>query len=305
MNVLVTGSNGFVGRALVDRLLDEGHGVGIWLRPDAPAARLESWAARGARSFVETPNPDFWQPSNDSLRFLETFRPDACVHLAWAKRSREHRHDPDHYTHNYAVAVRLARSLTGSACTRFLGLGSQSEYGRHPAPLGLSTPLNPDTAYGLGKLMAGLATERLCRSSGIAHAWLRLTAAYGPGETGHTFVGYATQRAAAGKPIEMSKGEQRWDYLYIDDLVSVVMLAIEKKLEGFFPLGSGEAVSLLEIAQRVALLRPGVELALGRVPYAPDENFHVCADPSAVRERLGWQPRVTIEEGLRRTVEGR
>ena len=95
------------------------------------------------------------------------------------------------------------------------------------------------------------------------------------------------------------------DWIYVEDVVEgTIRAATVPGVEGeVFNLCSGEGVSLAELAQRVtALMGKPIQVDVGALPYRPGEIWHMVGDNTRARQALGWQPRVSLDEGLRRTI---
>ena len=244
--------------------------------------------------------------SLESLDFItQKFRPDSCVHLAWSHLQKDERNDPSHLTRSYQISVDLVQALAKAGCQHFLGVGSQAEYaltGKVEGKITVSTPPQPHTAYGLGKYITGLATKKLCEMFGMQHTWLRLLVTYGPGEDRPSFIPYAVRQAIQGLTIEMTPGEQEWDFLYMDDFSDLVQKILETRFGGIFPVGSGTTTSLKEITEVLGRLKPDIRINSSR-PYGPREVFYLCADMASIQAAVGWKPKTSIEEGIRRVYE--
>ncbi len=107
-----------------------------------------------------------------------------------------------------------------------------------------------------------------------------------------------------GDKPSLTLGEQRWDYLYVEDAVEVIWrAATTSSAQGIFNLGSGEVHTIKSIVERVRdLIDPNLPLGFGEVPYRPDQIMHLQADISRLQSVTGWSPQVSLEEGLERTV---
>ncbi len=120
------------------------------------------------------------------------------------------------------------------------------------------------------------------------------------------FLSQAIRCALEGKVFEMSEGKQKRDYLYISDLVSAVMRAIQTPgIEGeIFNIGSGNASPLREIAEKVWEIcgaNPTL-LKIGARGAALAELHDTCADISKAKQIIKWEPKVSLEDGLKQTI---
>jgi UDP-glucose 4-epimerase len=188
--------------------------------------------------------------------------------------------------------------------TTWVGLGSQAEYGAVEGRLSEELPPKPVTAYGVSKLCLCLMTEKLCAMTETRFLWLRLLAAYGPMDDPRHLLPSVINQLLDGERPALTPGEQRWDYLYIEDAAEAICrLALETSASGVFNLGSGDALTVRSLVETVRdLIDPALPLGLGDVPYRPDQVMHLEGDLAKLTTATGWRPEVTMEEGLRRTL---
>lgn len=146
---------------------------------------------------------------------------------------------------------------------------------------------------------------------GVRSCALRLTNTYGPRmrvkDARQTFLGIWIRLLVEGRPFEVWDGEQLRDFTYVDDAVEAFLLAAsqEEAYGQIFNLGGEKAISLKELAELLIRINGGGEY---RIKAFPPERKRIdigdyYADWSLIRETLGWEPKVPLEEGLRRTLE--
>jgi UDP-glucose 4-epimerase len=145
----------------------------------------------------------------------------------------------------------------------------------------------------------------------LAASALRLTNTYGPRmrikDARQTFVGVWVRRLLEGQPIEVWGGAQRRDFTYVDDCVDALLLAAARpEARGrVFNLGGNEVVTLAELARLLVELNVGGEYVQREFP-ADRKRIDIgdyYADDSLIRTTLGWEPRVSLKDGLSRTLE--
>ena len=98
--------------------------------------------------------------------------------------------------------------------------------------------------------------------------------------------------------------EQMWDYLYSEDAAEALyLLALFGKSDRNYILGNGQAKSLKIYAEVIRdIINPACELGFGRIPYRPDQVMHLEADISSLRDDVGWYPKTSFEDGVRKTL---
>ena len=167
-----------------------------------------------------------------------------------------------------------------------------------------STPTLPTTVYGVTKLATGHAAQAYCASAGIRCAWLRLFSAYGPGDWPHWIIPHVALTLLQGDRPSLTAGDQIWDFLYIEDAAEAIYAVMAQNAKGVFNLASGEGRPLRQIVEEVRnLFDPTLPLDFGEIPYRPDQMMRLEADISRLRSRVGWQPRTSLPDGLRATVD--
>lgn len=148
-----------------------------------------------------------------------------------------------------------------------------------------------------------------CATAGrIDFVNLRLFHLYGPGDSLHKFVPSMVKRCLAGEKIDLSDGEQKRDFIHIDDAVSAIDTVLEAKLSrghGYhhYDVGTGTSLRIrdfMETLQR--LCASGAELNFGMLPTRKGEFQDSCADAKALRA-LGWEANVGIEAGIQSVIE--
>jgi nucleoside-diphosphate-sugar epimerase len=189
-------------------------------------------------------------------------------------------------------------------CHRFVGLGSQAEYGPQTGRIREDCPTRPTTLYGAAKLATCLMLERAAASSGRGFAWLRLFSTYGPGDDPSWMIPYLIRCLLARERPSLTAAEQVWDYLHVDDAAAAVVAVMDMDAVGVFNLGSGRASPLRDIVTFIRdCIDPALPLGLGEVPYRADQVMHLEADVSALHAATGWAPSVPLQDGLRAVVD--
>lgn len=147
------------------------------------------------------------------------------------------------------------------------------------------------------------------RSREIKVVNMQLEHFYGPGASDHNFiVNMIKKMRKNSQAIELTKGEQIRDFIYIDDVISAFDLVIMgcKSKKGFFQyeVGSGDGISIRDLLNLMRnLTNSSAELKFGAIPYRMNELMESKADVSNLK-RMGWSPVIKIQEGLIRTING-
>lgn len=295
--VLLTGATGFAGSHLLRLLLRRGCEVAILMRSSA-----DPWRIRDVLAQVRVIQGDLASLQNVADA-IGSFAPQWTAHLAWHGVGPELRNDLSQLT-NLGAILSLLAAVGAAGCEQFVGLGSQAEYGPHHAMIDESTATTPSTVYGVTKLAAGLTAQQYCASHGMRLAWLRLFSSYGPGDSPRWMIPDVILTLLRGGKPSLTAGQQEWDFLYVEDAVEAIYLAMEKNAEGIFNLASGECRPLRQIVEQVRdLVDPSLPLGFGEIPYRPDQVMRLEADIRRLRSHTGWSPRTSLQDGLRATVD--
>jgi len=300
MRCLVTGATGHIGSHLVRYLLGQGVEVATLVRPTTS----NLWRIKDILPHLHVITGDL-TAIDEAAPVIRDFAPDTVFHLGWYGVGNRYRDDPAQITQNLHGSLKLVELAHGVGCKRWIGLGSQAEYGTYNSVLTEDMPTRPQTTYGVVKLCMGLLSEKLCEAYGVGFVWLRFTAAYGPMDDHNHMIPALILKLLRGERPSLTLGEQRWDYLYVEDAVEAIWrAATTPSAQGTFNLGSGEANTIRGIVERIRdMIGPNLPLGFGEVPYRPDQVMHLQADISRLRQVTGWSPRVSLDEGLQRTVE--
>lgn len=298
MRCLVTGASGHLGSFLTERLVKEGAEVAALVRPESDLWRLAAVVDR--ITIIRAELGDL----SSAAGAIADAGAEVVFHLAWQGVTSASRHDPAQ-TDNVTAGVNLFDFVRTAGCRVWVGIGSQAECGPSEEVLTEETPVQPVTAYGASKLKLGQLTKLLCESFGVRYVWLRLLATYGPKDDERHLLPSAIRSLLAGERPKLTTGQQRWDYLYVEDAArAIYQTAINNDAQGVFNLASGETHAIREIIECVRdLIDPSLRLQFGELPYPPDQQMHLAANVDRLVAATGWRPEVGIEEGLKLTVD--
>jgi UDP-glucose 4-epimerase len=294
--IFVTGSSGFIGAAVVRQLISDGREVAILVRRTSDRQRLPEILDHVA--IIEGDLSD----SSTYYSALKDFRPDSVVHLAWEGVKGVDRNSSVQMI-NVVNSIELYKLTERIGCSQFVGLGSQAEYGRAVGRISEAAQTRPTTAYGAAKLATSLVLERSAAGSGRPFAWLRLFSSYGPNDDPSWLVPYLIRSLIAGEKPSLTKAEQIWDYIHVNDVATGIVASVNADARGFFNIGSGKAKPLRDIISIIRdAIDPSLPLGFGELPYRPDQVMHLEADITALSSATGWSPRISFESGIAQTV---
>jgi nucleoside-diphosphate-sugar epimerase len=186
-----------------------------------------------------------------------------------------------------------------------VGAGSQAEYGRTDDILTEETAVHPENAYGMAKLCAGQMTRLECSNLGIKHIWPRIVSTYGPYTQDTTIINYTICSMLRGEKPSLTGCEQIWDFLYVDDAAVALLLLASKGRDGeIYCVASGKSKKLREYISIVRDEMGGrVPVGFGEKEYGLNTVMHLEADISKLKSETGFEPQISFEEGIKRTID--
>jgi len=300
--VLVTGAHGFIGSHLAAALLDRGYQVSILRREGSDLRRIGHLLDRITPLTADLRDPEQVQ------RAVRTASPDAILHLA-AYYAVEH--TPDQVSIMVDTNVKGAVALLDAARTveipLFVNTSTCTVYRERETPRAEADPVGPQNLYDLTKLQAEEACRFFRDRFSVPSVTLRIFPPYGPGDNERRLIPSVIRKLLAGESPALTTGMQRWDFVHVRDIVAAYLAVLsspEQALHGgVFNVATGDPKTVREVVEQVrTLLGSGTELRWGAVPHRRNEIWLNSGNPEKIRTMLGWEPRVSPEEGLQETV---
>ncbi len=299
MKVLVTGGAGFIGSHLVERLLMDGNDVVVI--DDMSMGKRENLPEHDRLKVYEKNMMSIY-PVN---HFFEGV--DVVYHLAALTRPRESFKNPEK---TFLINVDGTRSMLSLAnlagVRRFVYISSATVYGHAELPMRESmTDLQPISPYGKSKLEAEDLVRIHCNLFRMEFNTIRPFNVYGArqnpnGEYGAAIPKFIWCLKNGEVPCIAGDGEQYRDFIYVKDLVDLIVKAGESNIHGHvFNGGSGERHTVNQIYRKITTLM-GKNVEPGKKFYVKEPN--TLADVSKAEELLGWTPKTTLEEGLKTMI---
>lgn len=295
---IVTGPTGAIGIALIQELLEQG-------------VKVTAVCHRGSERINRIPESDMVQIEECNLdelyRLTEIldYDYDIFYHFAWACTVGESRNNIEAQVANLQYTIDAVEVAALLGCKKFIGAGSQAEYGRYEGKLNADVPAFPENGYGMAKLCAGQMSRIRCRQLGIQHIWTRVLSVYGPYDGENTMVISMIRRMLQGERPICTKGEQIWDYIYSRDAAKAFYLLGESGQDGkVYCIGSGQGIPLKEYISTIRKqIDESLEIGFGEVPYRDKQVMYLCADIRELQKDTGFEPEYSFEEGIRETIE--
>lgn len=295
--VVITGVTSMIGWALAQECIKENVEVFGIIRKNS--LRIKRLADCQGIHLVECELEELHRLSELIAVTCDTF-----YHIAWGNTGKNRNKSTELQSRNIGYTLEAVKAAKMLGCTRFIGAGSQAEYGPLNAEMiGPDSPVRPNTPYGASKLAAGQLSAMLCREMGIEHIWPRIFSVYGIYEKETTMVASSIRKMLKGFPAEFTPACQRWDYLYSKDAGRAFYLLGCKGVSGrIYCVGSGTARPLKEYIQIMAEVTGARDVRIGAMPYSSEGVMNLCADINSLTEDTGFVPAYTFEEGIRETI---
>lgn len=296
-SAIMTGATSMVGVACIEACLAQRMEVTAIVRPGTK--RIDRLPQSPLLTIVECPIGQYAQLCLPEKPY------DVFFHFAWTATSHTERIDPAAQTANIVYSIDAVRLAARMHCKRFIGAGSQAEYGPAEGPLGPDAPARPVMAYGIAKNAAQMMCRLECRRLGLEFCWARIFSIYGPLDNDNTLINQLLEHLERGETMPMSGCEQIWDYLYSADCGRAITLIAQKgKDSAVYCVGSGEGRPLKDYVDTIGhLYGRDLRPCMGILPYDPNQMMFLQADISSLQEDTGFTPAVSFEDGIRRTIE--
>jgi nucleoside-diphosphate-sugar epimerase len=293
MKILVTGSNGFIGTALVKSLIDEGYNVSCLIRPnslnkikDVNIIRIKSNSISEVKLALKSRDFDF------------------VINLAsYGVRKGDDNLDLM-IDGNINFLANLILALPNKP-KMFINVGSCSEYGiiENGTFVEESDKINPNTLYGAAKSASHIVGNALAVQQKLKFISLRLFGVFGEGEDKFRLLPYTVENLKCNSAVGLTSGEQQRDVLYIDDVVSAFHSTIENYNEfpsyGSYNVCSGVPVKVKDFIEYIALkMHKSFDLLKWGQVIRPEEPLWLVGNNELFKKYSKWKPKFDMESGL-------
>ena len=292
MKVLVTGGSGFIGKYCLNQLYAKGFEVHAVSSVSRPSTSAVQWHHASLLNIDQT------------RALVRAVKPSHLLHLAWYTKHGKYWNAQENL--NWVQSsLALIQEFTESGGERLVAAGTCAEYSwGHGVCLEDQTPLAPATLYGTYKHALELMLRSWCQQTGLSSAWGRIFSLYGPGEHPQRLVASVIRALLMEEAATCGNGSLIRDYSHAEDVASAFVTLLESRLEGALNIGSGEAVTLHDLVEKIASKLSGRELI-----KFPGSQFSANSEPKILLpdiKRLvstGWKKKFNLDSGLDDTID--
>lgn len=294
--VLVTGSEGFIGKHVVSALVRQGRQVfGVDRRsPVGPSTDPQILNHR-----LDVGSPDFG-------RLVRVTRPEVVIHLAaQSSLAALERQPAQGLRDNVLATANLVEACGEAGVRKVVFASSAAVYGTDPQlPAREDADVRPSSAYGWSKAAGEQLVQRAAAQHGLEFVILRLANVYGPGQEEKADPGVISlwmEALLSGKRLPLSDhGKPTRDFVYVGDVAEALTAAANQGSQEILNVASGQETSLAELASLLGRVS-GIEPQLRSHPAPAGDVDRSVLDPTRAYHALGWKAVSPLELGIKRT----
>ena len=293
--ILITGATGFLGQALLNKAKD----LGGKLYPTASE---------------KTKYKDFVIEKMDLTDFeavkkvITKVKPNIVFHLgALVELARDFNTAQRCIDINIKGTLSLLESLKFCQLKRFIFASTEEVYGKNKIPYEETQSVMPPSPYSISKVASEQFIRLYANDMGFSAISLRIGTMYGPNQPPNRFIPTIINNALGNNNIELTSGAKKRDYIFVNDVVRALILSRKVSLKNKFTIlniGSGVSYSLKELVEKIIkLTNSKSKILFGKIPERILEADEWLMDIRKSFKLLKWQPEISLEEGLKKTIK--
>lgn len=297
--VLITGGNGFIGSHMVSRLVKSGCEVYAIIRETS-----DTWRLSEVLDSINIVRLDI-RNSDMLLQSMKNIKPDLVFHMAaYGVDSR----NKDYVTAaeiNIVGTLNVVKAAAKVGCEKLLNAGTSMQYGNKKGAIKEEVFYSPTNIYGSTKGAATIIAHQLARENELKISTIIPFGVFGEKEGSHKFFPHVILSALCENEIQLSPCEQYRDYCYIENIIDGFILAAasSETRDEIFNIGSGKVYQLKHYVRLILeMLEIDKIVNYGAVEYRKNDLWSPQPDLENINKKLGWQPKVGLEEGIERTI---
>lgn len=296
MKALITGANGFIGKQLINELLNRNYTiVALDIRFD------DSLLNNSNITCVDVSGKEV----SDLLPIIPADEYNCFFHLAWAGTSGPDRSNYEMQLNNVKLTCQYVELCKNINCKRFIYASSINEMETYEYLQSDDIEPGGGYIYGTGKLAAHLMGEVVAKANGIDFIPVIITNIYGVGEKSARMIYTSLVKLINGDHCSFTEGHQMYDFIYITDAINSIVEVSEKgKPFNRYYIGSGSPKPLREFLLKMRdIVSPNAELGFGDIPFKGIDISYKQFDMEKVKKDTGYINKISFENGIRMTSE--
>lgn len=297
-SIVISGGDGFIGSHLSQHLSTYGYDIYAIVFPGSECKeRLKNM-----------PNVHMVEGEMQDYRKLACSLPEkplAFFHFAWAGVTPDLRNDFDYQMHNIELSTNAVRLASEIKAQKFIFPGSTMEYLYYGKPIDKDAIPSPSNAYAVAKISARYACSVLCKELRMSFVYTVISGIYSEDRNDNNVIYYTIDELLNNRKPSLTKLEQLWDYVHIDDVVRGLRLIAEKgKADAFYALGHGDNWPLSKYIYIIRdTINPDLPLGIGDIPYTNSDIMPCsCVNLEPIFQDTGYIPRISFDEGIARAI---
>lgn len=297
--VLITGADGFIGQKLVQRMLTEGKQVIGIVYPGNNV-----YETKGIQSeLLNIKCLDLNQVMNHVHELTDDI--DVMYHFAWIGVRPEQRNDFDVQMINVNMTLECMKLAKAVGIKKVVLPGSTNEYLFYGKPLNRNATPSPINAYGAVKVALRYLCGEYSRKNDIDFVYSIITGIYSADRKDDNVIYYTIDKLLHREKPSLTKLEQLWDYVYIDDVIDALYRIGEKgKKDAVYAIGHGDNWALSNYIRIIhQKIDSSLPLGIGEIPYSTDMLPSSCIDLTDITRDTGFIPRIDFEDGIEKVIK--
>lgn len=297
--IIITGASGMIGSHLTNVCLANGTEVIAVVR-------------KGSKKIDNIPNDAHVRivecDLNEITRLPDIIsgKYDAFYHFAWDGVFGNDRNNVGKQVDNIDNSISAVEAAAKLGCNKFIFAGSQAEYGLKNCKLSVNTVAEPITPYGIAKYTVNKLGAIRALDLGMEFCSGRILSAYGPRDNSYTMIMTLIDKLIKGESVDLTTGDQIWDYVYAKDAANAFYLMGINGVHGkAYPIASGESKPLKEFVREIYGIvgNDRAILNFGAIQLGDNAVKHLAADLSELTSDTGYVTQYSFIDGIRETID--
>lgn len=296
--ILITGATGFLGSNLVNLLNKHNYKIICLKRKNSNCYRVNP----SLKNIIWI-NSDY----KDWEKKLDEFQIDYIIHCGWNGVSSKFRDDFSSQMVNMQFLECILKIAKEKKVKKIIGLGSQAEYGHYDGVIDENHNESPYSYYGVLKLASKNIVKCFCDNNSIDWIWLRLFPLFGELESSKWLIPSLIEKLILNKEFNMTKGEQKYSYLYVNDFSEILKRIIESNIKsGVYNISSKQ--NLISLKELVLTINNEIQsninlVKFGALEYRPNQPMLMGGKMTKIEQEIGEIQETSFLINIRKVIQ--